>query len=812
MNTGKIAHGSNDRHMAAVSHLSGLFPGVVGIVPCIDVAVDTALRYRFCEVGVDHLLLGLLNKPDFRAVITKAGGRPDDVQLSLVESFEQHAAVQDERADVPLEISEVLVTMGLHITMLANEGEDGDELAQEMFSGVIAAAGRSRVAELALEHGGALKLLADRREDDFLEKVFDDVDFFDGWQGGEIPASPMRMPMPQDQQKHQSAESQAAGAASKAKAEVPNREPEEPAAPKKSSRQDGSKSVADAVEAALRDLGRAAREGELDPCVGRDAEIERILSTLRRRRKGSVLLYGEAGVGKTAIAEGLALRMRQADVEYALARRPFYELSLGALVSDTKYRGDFESRMTHLIERLSKEKAIVFIDEIHMLVGSGSTYGRGMDGANLLKPAMARGDVIVIGATTPQEMRELRRDAALMRRFEPISVREPSRDETAVILSQASWTYLDFHDVDMGEGVIEEICRICDLYQPERRFPDKAFDLLDAACVMCREISKIPKFATERARVDLIHVRGAASRMGIRRPARPTAEAAARLEDLSAALTSRLRGQEDAVDKFRDAIFGAALDIGSTGTRSAILLYGPEGCGRSSSAEIFAGHMNLPLVRLDMQALGSRGVHHLVGLPGSGGNLERSGVLVEAADSHPEMVLLVEGVDKADPAIKEFLASLIKDGFFQSGEGRTISMRGAWVFLTSRESERGSFGFSTSDPADASRPDLGEALGEQIVHAIEFKAVDDQAATLIVRDAASRFIETSRELGIAMEVPEAVIALLASRSSTGADAAAAFTKGAVTCLTRALIASPGMRRARLELDGESGLKLVDLSD
>lgn len=810
MKTEKATNGANGRHMAAVSHLAGLFPGISGIASAFDIAVDAALRYRFSEVGVDHLLLGLLTKQEFRAIVAKAGGRPDDVQLSLVEAFEQHASIQEGSTDMPLEVSERIIAMGMHITMLANEGEDGDDLAQEMFTGAIAEAGRSRVSELALEHGGAIKLLADRKEDDFLEKVFDDVDFFDNWQDGDIPAA--RVAIPREQSQETAAEKSPQKASEAATPAPARREPEEPSPPKQAPRKDGAKSVADAVDAALRNLGSAAREGELDPCIGREAEIERILSTLRRRRKGSVLLHGEAGVGKTAIAEGLALRMREADVEYALARRPFYELSLGALVSDTKYRGDFEARMTHLIERLAKEKAIVFIDEIHMLVGSGSTYGRGMDGANILKPALARGEVIVIGATTPQEMRELRRDAALMRRFEPIAIREPSRAETADILSRASWTYLDFHDVDMGEGVIEEICRICDLYQPERRFPDKAFDLLDAACVMCREISRIPKFATRRSRVELSHVQSAASRMGIRRPARPNAEGAARLRELSAALSGRLRGQDDAIGKFRDAIFGAALDIGSTGTRSSILLYGPEGCGRSLCVEAFASHMSLPLVQLDMQSLGSRGVHHLIGLPGSGGNLERSGLLVEAADSHPEMVLLVDGVDQADPAIREFLASLIRDGLFQSGEGRTISLRGAWVFLTARESERGSFGFSASQEAEEGRPDLGKALSAQITHAIAFKAVDEASTTVIVRDAAERFAATALELGIVVEIPDVIIEMLSSNSRTGAEAAAAFRKDAVSCLTRALVASPSMRRARLEMAADGSLQLADLSE
>lgn len=810
MNTETAMNGSNGRHMAAVSHLVGLFPGVSGIAQSIDIAVDAALRYRFSEVAVDHLLLGLLTKPEFRAVVAKAGGRPDDVQLSLVESFEQHAAVQNTGIELPLEVSDRIVAMGMHITMLVNEGEDGEDLAQEMFSSTIAEAGRSRVAELALEHGGALKLLADRKEDDFLEKVFDDVDFFGNWGDGEIPAA--RIAMPRDQATQPAAPKSAKADDEAAKPASSSREPDEPAISKPAARKDGSKNVADAVEAALRNLGTAARDGELDPCIGREAEIERILSTLRRRRKGSVLLYGEAGVGKTAVAEGLALRMREADVEYALARRPFYELSLGALVSDTKYRGDFEARMTHLIERLSKEKAIVFIDEIHMLVGSGSTYGRGMDGANILKPALARGQVIVIGATTPQEMRELRRDAALMRRFEPIAIREPSRSKTAEILSRASWTYLDFHDVDMGEGVIEEICRICDLYQPELRFPDKAFDLLDAACVMSRELSRIPKFASRRSRVEITHVQSAASRMGIRRPTRPSAEAASRLRELPAVLSGCLRGQEEAIGRLGDAVFGAALDVGSTGTRAAVLLHGPEGCGRSYSVGAFASHMGLPLVQLDMQSLGSRGVHHLIGLPGSGGNLERSGVLVEAADSHPDMVLLVNGIDQADPAIKEFLASMIRDGVFQAGDGRTVSMRGAWVFLTARESERGSFGFSASLNEEEVLPDLGKALSAQLTHSIAFKALTREAMTMIVRDAAELFAATALELGVALEIPEATVETLSAGARTGAEAAAVFRRDAVGCLTRALLASPGLRRARLEISGDGGLQLADLTE
>lgn len=797
---------SASRHLSAVTRLTGLFPGVGGIMPSLDIAVDAALRYRFSEVGIEHLLLGLLAHSGFCEIVAKAGGRPEDVQLSLVESFEQHARFQDEDDQAALGVSETILAIGLHITMLENEGDRDDELSRELFTSLIDAVGKSRVAEVAFEHGGASRLLDSRHGEDLLEKVFDDVDFLDLGK----PSSPAAQAVPNEGWRSGDAKGPRSSAA-----EMP-REPDTKSSAaassspgsQKGSQKDNAKSVADAVAVALRDLGKAARDGDLDPCIGRDAEIDKIISALRRRRKGSVLIYGDAGVGKTAVAEGVALRLRASDVEYALARRPFYELSLTSLVADTKYRGDFEARMTHLIERLSKERAIVFIDEIHMLMGSGSTYGRGMDGANILKPALARGEVTVIGATTPHEMRELRRDTALMRRFEPLPIREPNRAETAQILRQAGWTYLDFHDLDMDEDVIDEICRICDQYQPERRFPDKAFDLLDAACVMTREISRIPKFASARAKVTTGHVQAAASRMGIRRPTRPTAALARKLEEIRTSIASRLKGQDSAIDALRDAVFGAALDISSSGTKSSILLYGPEGCGKSTAIEQFSRHMGLPLVQLDMQSLGARGLHHLIGSAGQGG-MERSGVLVDAADAHPEMVLHIKGVDKADPSIRDFLASIAKDGTFQAADGRTVSLRGAWCFFTARQSDRGSFGFGCGASVDDSRPDLGDTLDRQLSQAIRFDAVTPDATRSIVLDAGSHFVKTWAEMGISVELSDDLLDGLSDRVSTGEQAAAVFKGEAVGCLTAALLAHPGLRRAVLDLDEDGRFRLSE---
>lgn len=790
---------------------SSLF-SMLSAIPSVEThlrqAVDAARRYRFTEIALEHLMLGMLGNARFRAAIEKVGGRPDDVELSLIEAFELHASTQGKSIPARLGISEAVLGIGMRIDMLAKEGEDPLVLDQELVCSIFNSASRSRVAELALEHGGAVKLLAERDSDDFFERVFDDIDFLPADQGSQIPAMRNGRIAPQDTAPGKSAADQAPSSTAKS---GPQPAPAPSPTARRADRNDTGKAVEEAVGAALRDLGAAARDRKLDPCIGRETEIDMILSALRRRRKGSVLLHGDAGVGKTAIAEGVALRMRDADVDYALSSRPFYELSLGTLVADTKYRGDFESRMTHLIERLTRERAIVFIDEIHMLVGSGATYGRGMDGANILKPAMARGDVTVIGATTSSEMREIRRDAALMRRFEPIAVREPDREETRSIIDQASWTYLEYHDLDMGAGVIEEICRICDLYQPEKRFPDKAFDLLDAACVMSRDGLRSAKFGATRPKVEIAHVHGAAARLGIRRPSRPDARLARRLNGLVAALNSGIKGQDRGMSELGDAVFSAALGIRSSGARSAILLSGPEGSGKSRSAQVLANHMGLPLIRIDMKNADARSLHQLIGLPGSNGISERSGILVDAADSHAEMVLLLDDVDRCDRQMQEFVAQIISTGMFQSGCGRSISMRAAWIVMTVRDSERGILGFGRGKEDEAHLSEIEPCLRKVISSSVRLDALDEDGVREIVRDAAAQLIETLRDLGVELAISEETIDALRKRVGDGAAAAEVFSGPVEARLAREIIQAPSCRRMVLELDGESGFVITPRS-
>ena len=656
------------------------FPLQVG---SFSAAVSLARSHRFSMAGIEHLMHELLKEEGFRTLIESAGGDADACRGSLARSFRDHASFMMEEVQVALS-ERMLVLIG-EMGEIFESAAHQDPTVQlaDFYLKVISHVRGSMIAECALQDCGAGSLLLDVEDVNFYETdyeymkarsqgapvskdLFDDSGLFsDGWPDENPPASAMvgkdREPKPADPQPAKPAPSNASTA-----------------------RRGAGRSEADIaqkVDACLVDIGARAARGEIDPVVGRDALIDRILSALRRRRKSSVILYGDAGVGKTAIIEGLAMRLRSSMTERRLAERPLYELSLAEMVAGTKYRGDFEERMTALIARLREERAILFIDEFHMIVGSGSTYGREMDGANMLKTALGRGEITVIGATTPPEMRELRQDAAFMRRFEALHVSEPNREETLEILGGSAWSYLSHHEVEDTQGVLDEICRITDLYQPERRFPDKAFDLLDAACVMAIETTVL-RSADVPVQLTKRHVHLAADRLGLRRPRMPTPEELRRFGNLEASISGEIEGQVRAIGEIATEARSAALNLDTRGPVCAMLFAGSPLAQPLQLAQAFANAISLPFRRIDLGQMRDRSsIHQLIGIAGMTGP-DRTGRLVEVGDSHQEVVLFLDNVDKSDVAIQEMVTEVLKSGTFRAADGRMISLRGAWIILS----------------------------------------------------------------------------------------------------------------------------------
>ncbi len=730
-----------------------------------------AERYKFRFVDVDHLMYELLSDPAFRSLIKSAGGDPDACRGSISSAFREHAHFSK---PVPLEgVSDGLAHL---VKCLPDIASDPAAEAGSLMAGfhvrVIAVAESSMIAETALMDCGAGSLLMD----------VDDIGFLDDEITGQTKAAdPGSDEKPSEEDLYEAAmrsfdesllekdalSDMLPGGKDKKKSgsreESVNKPEASPA--KKPSQRKGrdAADVAKDVDACLTDLAEKASRGDIDPVVGRDAEIDRILSTIRRRRKSSIILSGEAGVGKTAIAEGLALRLHGMGQDDPLARRPFYELSLQDMVAGTKFRGDFEARMQTLIKRLKEEHAIVFIDEFHMIVGSGSTYGRGMDGANMLKTALGRGEITVIGATTPSEMREIRQDAALMRRFDTMQVCEPSREETIIILSKAAQSYLDHHNLGMDEGVIEEICRITDLYQPERRFPDKAFDLLDAACVAASQTAG--KQPEQSGRVEVAHVYAGADLLGLRRPKLPDSKTMGRISDLESALYEDLRDQKRAISQIAAEARAAALNFENNGPVTSILLASPGSSDPVRMVQSFSDKMEMPFVRIDMgQVRDQSTIHRLIGLSGAVG-ADRTGQLVEAADTHQRLVLMLENIETTDLSIQEFVTNILQTGLFRAADGRMVSLRGAWIFLSCSRS-----GDASGQPIGFGRKsvkndDLGKQLDAGILNAVRrIVRLDEPAESIemgLARKEFKRFEESLYDLGYTLIADEGVFEALA---------------------------------------------------
>ncbi len=755
---------------------------------------DVATLHGFPVYRVDHLLRAMCDDPAFRDALTVKGGDADSVAASLDGFFRDHAAASGD-AKTARRIGSDIESILARMNEYAGECPDAEDarLAHELVSAMIAEIPGSAVCERALVAGRAGYLLPDAEIDMFFEDAFDMIDF-PVRDDPEVESGPVAFD-------RTASRGPSSAAPVRARGRLPSEESRRPSvAPQIFVRQGPSRpdekpqgaqkpdDVAAAVDAALRDLRGMAERGQLDPTLGRDPEIDGIVFALRRRRKSSVLLYGEAGVGKTAIAEGVAMRLRAPDTCRSLADRPFYELSMPDMVAGTKFRGDFEARMKHLIERMRDERAIVFIDEIHMLMGSGSTYGRGMDGANLIKPAMARGELTVIGATTPSEMRQIRLDAALMRRFETMAIREQDAEETQAVLDGASWTYLAHHGLTAEADVMAGICRITGRFQPEKRFPDKAFDLLDAACVTASL-----DMGRGAGSLRMEHVLRAADRMGIRRPCRPSPRDAARLRGLADTIRGTVFGQDDVIAGIADRVRTSAMNVTPSGPQGSMLLSGPSGCGKTHLARVFAAAMGFPFVGVDLAACRDRSaVQWLTGAPGPVGG-ERSGLLTDAADTHGEMCLAIENVDLTDAATHDLLTGILGSGTFRSQDGRLVSLRRAWIVMTvsgdGRSGSTSAPGFTrdAGDAADALERVLPRGLVDRTgsLHGMTFLGRGDLAR--VVRSALSELVRATGEAGTRLEVNPSVAATVAARASSAGDAAGIVWRGVADAVSRAML-------------------------
>ena len=461
----------------------------------LDEAREHARIFGARQTRPAHLLHAVLGRPGALSILAGTGADPEAVQVrlrKLLRATAQKPTEQRPPFDEPLEAAMFSTQVRLQTAPQEFFGVSYDLCVLRQLFAVI-----DRHAERDEICGDALaSFTMDCVEVEELRKQEDEIDTLlleIGSAGMEGPASAVPEESPQSGRSRSDVGDPFLPYMRQARGPVqtppPEETPRQVAARPSQAQSTTSHLARDAAEVekavtrAFRSLTDDVAEGKIDPVIGRERELERIIRALMRRRKRSVILHGPAGVGKTAIAEGVAAVLRASGAPEALASKTVYELSLSDLVSGTRYRGDFEERMSKAIERLRKEEAIVFIDEIHTVMGLGAGQARGMDAPNMLKPALARGEIVVIGATTTEELAELRSDRAIMRRFELIEVCEPDLEEMKQILDRAGWSYLDHHGLRPGEELFDAILETCEARMPEQRFPDKAFDLLDRACV-----------------------------------------------------------------------------------------------------------------------------------------------------------------------------------------------------------------------------------------------------------------------------------------------------------------------------------------
>ena len=443
------------------------------------------------------------------------------------------------------------------------------------------------------------------------------------------------------------------------------------------------------LNACATDLTEAAARGKLDPVIGRETELQRLREILCRRTKNNPILLGDPGVGKTALAEGLALSLLEPEVPEPLCGKRLLALDLGALVAGTKYRGDFEERLRSLLEEVqSAGDIILFIDEMHMLIGAGAAEGA-IDASNILKPLLGRGSIQVIGATTEEEYRRyVRKDAALSRRFQPVSLREPTREEALEILRGLRPRYEDHHGLSISEAALRAAVELGSRYVPDRFLPDKAIDLMDEAAARVRLAAGAEEGFPPLRAVEAEDVAAVVSRWtGIPVSALTEAESE-KLRRLEDTLRQRVLGQDEAV-----AAVAAAVRRGRAGLKEAerpvgsFLLAGPSGVGKTELCRALAEALfgsERDLIRLDMSEYSEKfTASRLIGSPPGYVGSEEGGILTEAIRRQPYAVVLFDEVEKAHREVLDLLLQLLEDGRLTDAHGRTADFRNAVIVMTS---------------------------------------------------------------------------------------------------------------------------------
>jgi len=455
------------------------------------------------------------------------------------------------------------------------------------------------------------------------------------------------------------------------------------------------------LEAYATNLNEQAAKGKIDPLIGRQHEIERTIQILCRRRKNNPLFVGEAGVGKTAIAEGLAKKIVDKDIPEVLENATIYSLDLGALLAGTKYRGDFEKRLKNVLSQLDKEPgAVLFIDEIHTIIGAGAASGGVMDASNLIKPVLASGDLKCIGSTTYQEYRGIfEKDRALSRRFQKIDVNEPSVDETVKILQGLKSRFEEHHDVKYTNQALRSAVELTERYINDRHLPDKAIDIIDEAGARQRLLSPSKRKKT----IGVGDIEEIIAKIARIPPKNVSSTDRDSLQKLERNLKMVVFGQDPAIESLAAAIKMSRSGLGNTEKPIGSFLFaGPTGVGKTEVTRQLAQVMGIELIRLDMSEYMERHtVSRLIGAPPGYIGFDTGGLLTEAVMKQPHAVLLLDEMEKAHPDVFNILLQVMDHGTLTDTNGRKTDFRNVIIVMTTNAGaeriSRSSIGFTMQD-------------------------------------------------------------------------------------------------------------------
>ena len=518
----------------------------------------------------------------------------------------------------------------------------------------------------------------------------------------------------------------------------------------------------DRMENFTTNLNQLARVGGIDPLIGRDKELERAIQVLCRRRKNNPLLVGESGVGKTAIAEGLAWRIEQGDVPEVMAECTLYSLDIGSLLAGTKYRGDFEKRFKSLLKQLEQDKnSILFIDEIHTIIGAGAASGGQVDAANLIKPLLSSGKIRVIGSTTYQEFSNIfEKDRALARRFQKIDIVEPTVEETVQIINGLKTKYEAHHDVRYTAKAVRAAVELSVKYINDRHLPDKAIDVIDEAGAR----SRLMPVSKRKKTVNVSDIESVVAR--IARIPEKTVSATDRdvLKNLGDRLKMLVFGQDPAIEALTEAIKMSRAGLGQDRKPVGSFLFaGPTGVGKTEVTVQLAKALDIELLRFDMSEYMERHtVSRLIGAPPGYVGFDQGGLLTDAVLKHPHSVVLLDEIEKAHPDVFNLLLQVMDNGTLTDNNGRKADFRNVILVMTTnagvRETERKSIGLIHQDNSPDAMEEIKKVFTPEFRNRLDNVIWFNHLSTEVIQLVVDKFIvELQAQLdakGVSLEVSD----------------------------------------------------------